>query len=114
MPYPPRPPAPNGVGRCPDCDRAVLWCLTTANRVPIAIDPPEDPTGNQAVRIDAEGRYWARQLSKARPAIEIREVLRRPHISSCPHALYTRTRAAQTRRTTSRVRVGIRPVRWQR
>lgn len=110
-PYPSRPPATNGPGRCPDCDRAVLWCTTTANRVPIAIDPAEDATGNQAIRIDAEGRYWARQLSTARPAVEIREVLRRPHIASCPTA---RARAAARRRTTSRTRTGVRPVRWQR
>jgi hypothetical protein len=100
-----------GLGRCDDCDRAVLWCLTTANRVPIAIDPAEDPTGNQAIRIDAEGRYWARQLTLARPAVEAREVLRRPHVASCPIA---RSRAAARRRTTSRSRTGARPTRWQR
>lgn len=111
MPYPPRTTTTNGLGRCPDCDRAVLWCTTTANRVPIAIDPPEDPTGNQAIHVDAEGRYWARQLSQARPAVEIREVLRRPHIASCPAA---RARAASRRRTPGRIRTGVRPVRWQR
>lgn len=111
MPYPTRTPATNGLGRCDDCGRAVLWCTTTANRVPIAIDPPEDATGNQAIRIDPQGTYWARQLTKARPAVEIREVLRRPHFSSCPAA---RARAASRRRTTSRARTGVRPVRWQR
>ncbi|MFI5995886.1 hypothetical protein ACIBAC_29050 [Streptomyces sp. NPDC051362] len=109
--YPPRTPTRNGFGRCDDCDRAVLYCITTANRVTIAIDPPEDATGNQAVRIDSEGRYWARQLTQARPAVELREVLRRPHIASCPMA---RARAASRRRTTSRARTGVRPVRWQR
>ncbi|MET7982545.1 hypothetical protein [Streptomyces sp. NPDC005281] len=109
--YPPRTTPRNGFGRCDDCDRAVLWCTTTANRVPIAIDPPEDSTGNQAIRVDAEGRYWARQLSAARPAIETREVLRRPHIASCPIA---RSRAAARRRTTSRTHTGVRPTRWQR
>ncbi|MEY2249263.1 hypothetical protein AB8A21_41180 [Streptomyces sp. BF23-18] len=109
--YPPRTKPRNGLGRCDDCDRAVLWCTTTANRVPIAIDPPEDPTGNQAIRIDPEGRYWARQLTQARPAVETREVLRRPHIASCPIA---RSRAAARRRTTSRSRTGARPTRWQR
>lgn len=112
MPYPtPRTPAPNGAGRCPDCLRAVLWCLTTTNRKTIAIDPPEDPTGNQAIHIDPEGRYWARQLSAARPALEQREVLRRPHFASCPTA---RARAAAQRRTNSRTNTGVRPVRWQR
>ena len=117
MPYPtPRSPAPNGVGRCPDCLRAVLWCLTEANRRAIAIDPAEDPTGNQAVRIDTEGRYWARQLSKARPNVEQREVLRRPHVASCPTALARAAAraAAARRRTTGRARTGVRPVRWQR
>lgn len=112
MPYPtPRPPAPNGAGRCPDCLRAVLWCLTTANRRTIAIDPPEDDAGNQAIHIDTEGTYWARQLSTARPAIEQREVLRRPHVATCPIA---RTRAASRRRATGRARTGVRPVPWQR
>lgn len=115
MPYPPRPPT-TGAGRCPDCDRAVLWCTTTANRVPIAIDPRPDPTGNQAIRIDTQGIYWARQLTKSRPAVEQRETLRRPHISSCPIArarAAARSQAAARRRTTSRTTTGTRPVRWQ-
>ncbi|MEU3256140.1 hypothetical protein [Streptomyces sp. NPDC006997] len=112
MPYPiPRPPAPNGPGTCPDCAARVLWCLTDANRRTIAVDVAEDPTGNQAVRIDTEGRYWTRQLSTARPNVEQREVLRRPHIASCPTA---HRRAAQTRRTPARAHTGVRPVRWQR
>ncbi|NUS29790.1 MAG: hypothetical protein HOV92_37005 [Streptomyces sp.] len=114
-PYPtPRPPAPNGYGTCDDCGARVLWCLTDSNRRTIAVEPEPDPTGNQAIRVDTQGLYWVRQLSKARPAVEQREVLRRPHIASltCPAAL--RARATRTRRTTSRVRHGVRPVRWQR
>ncbi|MFF8034892.1 hypothetical protein [Streptomyces sp. NPDC016626] len=112
MPYStPRPPAPNGPGTCPDCNARVLWCLTDKNRQQLAVDPAEDPTGNQAVRIDTSGIYWTRQLSKARPAVEQREVLRRPHIASCRIA---RQRAAARRRTPGRVRTGVRPVRWQR
>lgn len=113
MPYPPpRPPAPNGPGTCPDCHARVLWCLTDANRRTLAVDPAEDPTGNQAIRVDSEGTYWTRQLTKARPAVEQREVLRRPHIASCPYA--PARLAAARRRTTGRTRTGVRPVRWQR
>lgn len=112
MPYPPpRPAAANGPGTCPDCNARVLWCLTEANRRPLAVDPAEDPTGNQATRIDSSGIYWTRQLTKARPAVEQREVLRRPHIASCPTA---RRRATRSRRVPGRVRTGVRPVRWQR
>lgn len=112
MPYPtPRPPAPNGPGRCPDCNERVLWCITDANRRTIAVDPAPDPTGNQAVRIDTGGRYWTRQLKADRPHLEDREVRRRPHFASCATA---RRRAALRRRTPGRARTGVRPVRWQR
>ncbi|MCZ4611846.1 hypothetical protein O3S80_50495, partial [Streptomyces sp. Lzd4kr] len=96
MPYPtPRPATTNGYGTCPDCRQRVLWCLTE-NRKTIAVEPEPDPTGNQAIRVDTQGLYWARQLSKARPSVEQREVLRRPHIASptCPAA--RRARAART------------------
>ncbi|MFE9923293.1 hypothetical protein ACFYQA_17410 [Streptomyces sp. NPDC005774] len=113
MPYPtPSPPASNGPGTCPHCLARVLWCLTDANRKPLAVDPAEDTTGNQAVRVDTEGTYWTRQLSKARPAVEQREVLRRPHFASCPTA--QARAAAARRRTPGRARTGVRPVRWQR
>ncbi|MFE2046698.1 hypothetical protein ACFXAZ_38465 [Streptomyces sp. NPDC059477] len=110
--YPtPRPPATNGYGTCPDCHARILWCLTDANRKPIAVEPDPDPTGNQAIRVDTNGTYWARQLTNARPALEQREVLRRPHLASrtCPAA-----RRARATRTTSHTHTGVRPVRWQR
>ncbi|MEV6614246.1 hypothetical protein AB0N31_10560 [Streptomyces sp. NPDC051051] len=107
----PRPAPTTGYGTCDDCGARVLWCLTEANRRRIPIDPPEDPTGNQAVRVDADGTYWARQLSRSRPHVELREVLRRPHIASCRIA---RARAAARRRTPHRATHGVRPVRWQR
>lgn len=107
----PRQTPTTGYGTCDDCGVRVLWCLTDANRRRIAIDPAEDTTGNQAVRVDADGTYWARQLSRTRPHVELREVLRRPHIASCPPA---RARAATRRRTPSRTTFGVRPVRWQR
>jgi hypothetical protein len=103
-----------GYGTCDDCSRRVLYALTTKHRQIIAIDPPEDPTGNQAISI-RESIYWTRQLSKDRPVAEEREVLRRPHFSSCPVALaQARRRAAAARRTAGRAAHGVRPVRWQR
>lgn len=106
-----RSPASNGPGHCPRCQQRVLWCLTDANRRTIPVDPAEDPTGNQAVRIDGEGRYWARQLSKARPAPEQREVLRRPHIATCP----TPAPTPAPRPRLPRERRGTRPTQgWRR
>ncbi|MFD5251307.1 hypothetical protein ACFWM5_00490 [Streptomyces bobili] len=107
----PRPATTTGYSTCEDCHERVLWCLTEANRRRIAIDPDPDPTGNQAVRIGTDGTYWARQLSRTRPHVEQREILRRPHFSSCPIA---RARAAARRRTPGRATFGVRPVRWQR
>ncbi|MDX3024049.1 hypothetical protein [Streptomyces acidiscabies] len=113
MPYPAPAitPDPTGPGHCPDCNAQVLWCLTTANRRRIPINPAPDPTGNQAVRIATDGTHWTRQLTRERPHVEVREVLRRPHLADCPAA---RRRAATSRRTTGRARSGVRPVRWQR
>ncbi|MGW0599937.1 hypothetical protein ACWD11_22675 [Streptomyces sp. NPDC002776] len=98
-----------GYGTCDDCGRSVLYALTTKHRKIIPIDPPEDPKGNQAVSV-RESVYWTRQLSSDRPRPEEREVLRRPHIATCPVALAR----ARARRTTPRARTGVRPVRWQR
>jgi hypothetical protein len=103
-----------GFGTCDDCSRRVLYALTAKHRQIIAIDPPADPTGNQAVSV-RESIYWTRQLSNDRPVAEEREVLRRPHVSSCPVALArARRRAAAARRTAGRAVHGVRPVRWQR
>ncbi|MDX2681080.1 hypothetical protein [Streptomyces soliscabiei] len=104
-----------GYGTCPDCSRRVLWCLTAKHRKIISIDPAEDPTGNQAVSVK-DSTYWTRQLSADRPHLEVGETLRRPHIATCPiaRAAAARARAAARRRTTSRARIGVRPVRWQR
>jgi hypothetical protein len=95
-----------GPGTCDRCGARVLWCLTDANRRAIAVDPAEDATGNQAVRIDSSGLYWARQLTKARPVAEQREVLRRPHIASCTR---------RPRPTSSRPgrRAAVRPGAWR-
>lgn len=94
-----------GYGTCDDCGRRVLYALTTKHRKIIAIDPPEDPAGNQAVSV-RDTVYWTRQLTMDRPRAEEREVLRKPHFASCPVA---RARAAARRRTTGRTTTGVRP-----
>ncbi|MFJ2514672.1 hypothetical protein ACIQJX_35115 [Streptomyces griseoviridis] len=110
-----------GYGPCDDCGRHVLYALTAAHRRLIPLDPPEDPTGNQAVSI-RDTTYWTRQLTTARPAAEEREVLRRPHIASCPvaaaRAARRRRAAAAARRTparasTGRAGTGVRPAPWR-
>lgn len=99
-----------GYGTCDDCGRRVLYALTTRHRRIIPVDPPEDSAGNQAVSVK-DITYWTRQLTADRPRPEQGEVLRQPHFATCPVA---RARAAVRRRTTSRTRIGVRPVRWQR
>lgn len=107
-----------GYDTCDDCGRRVLYALTTKHRKVIPLDPAEDPAGNQAVSIK-EAIYWTRQLSNDRPNAEEREVLRQPHVASCPvararTAARARARAAAARRTAGRAHTGVRPVRWQR
>ncbi|MFJ9895265.1 hypothetical protein ACIQPR_18310 [Streptomyces sp. NPDC091280] len=106
-----------GYGTCDDCGRRVLYALTTKHRRIIPIDPPEDPTGNQAVSVK-DTDYWTRQLSNDRPVAEDREVLRQPHFASCPVALArrqaaARAQAAAARRTAARARTGVRPAPWR-
>ncbi|MFJ9381865.1 hypothetical protein [Streptomyces sp. NPDC101455] len=102
-----------GYGRCDDCGRSVLYALTTKHRKIIAIDPAEDPTGNQAISVK-DTVYWTRQLSTDRPAAEEREVLRQPHFASCPVArARVRRRAAAARRTAGRALTGVRPTPWR-
>lgn len=104
--YPtPRPPAPNGPGHCPRCLQAVLWCVTAANRVPLAVQPQADPAGNQAIRRDHTGRWLVRQLTRDRPVPEHDEVLHMPHVTVCP---------APRRAPAARRRTGVRPAPWQR
>lgn len=109
-PYPQRPAAPNGPGHCPHCRAAVIWCLTDANRVPMAVDRERDETGNIAVRTDVTGRWRCRQLAGERPTPEGGENLHQPHIATCasPPARTTRRRLSA-----GKVRTGVRPVRWQ-
>lgn len=99
-----------GYDTCDDCNRRVLYVLTEKHRRIIAVDPPADPSGNQAVYV-RDTVYWARQLTKDRPRAEDREVLRMPHIATCPTAIAARARAraATRRRTTSRTNTGVRP-----
>ncbi|WP_340382276.1 hypothetical protein U5640_36265 [Streptomyces sp. SS7] len=98
-----------GYGTCDDCGRRVLYALTTKHRKIIAVDPPEDLGGNQAVSVK-DTVYWTRQLTMDRPRAEEREVLRKPHIASCPVAqARARAAAAARRRTTGRTTTGVRP-----
>lgn len=102
-----------GFGTCDDCGRSVLYALTTKHRKIIAIDPREDPAGNQAVSVK-DTVYWTRQLSSDRPAAEEREVLRKPHFASCPVArARVRRKAAAARRTAGRALTGVRPTPWR-
>ncbi|MFD9445488.1 hypothetical protein ACFWBR_42415 [Streptomyces sp. NPDC060006] len=112
MPYPsPRTAPRNGPGTCPRCLALVIWCTTDANRVPQAVDRKRDPEGNQAVRIDRVGRYLVRQLSNERPTLEGSETQHKPHIATCP---IPAPRPARKRLSATKVRTGVRPVRWQR
>ncbi|MFI6337815.1 hypothetical protein [Streptomyces sp. NPDC050535] len=109
MPYT-RPTPPNGPGRCPRCDAAVLWCLNS-NKNTQAINAQRVGYGNQAVRQDVAGRWHVRQLTKARPSLEGSEALHYPHAPTCTAAPPVQT---PRRLSATRVRSGVRPVRWQR
>jgi hypothetical protein len=110
MPYA-RPAPPNGPGRCPRCLAQVIWCLN-ANGNTQAINPNRvEEWGNQAVRQDQAGRYHVRQLTKERPTLEGSEALHYPHAATCPNP--APRQPVKRRLSSAKVRVGVRPVRWQ-
>ena len=68
-------------GYCGACRKPVLWALTV-NRKRIALDPGQDPAGNQAAYRDGTGRWLTRQLGKdAEPAGYERRFM--PHVATC-------------------------------
>ncbi|MDX2552586.1 hypothetical protein ACKI1J_42825 [Streptomyces scabiei] len=117
MPYnpPPRPAPPNGPGNCPRCHADVIWCRN-ANGNTQAINAqrldPASGYGNQAVRQDVAGRWHVRQLTKDRPSLEGSEALHYPHAPTC--TVPAPKPPAARRLSSAKVRVGVRPVRWQR
>ncbi|WP_432193789.1 hypothetical protein [Streptomyces sp. bgisy027] len=113
MPYPtPRPPAPNGPATCPRCLAQVIWCTTERQKAQM-VDRDRDERGNQAVRQDHTGRWLVRQLSKDRPTPEGAEALHMPHAATCT-APPLPVHGTRRRMSAGRVRVGVRPHRWQR
>ena len=112
MPYSPRPAPPNGPGRCPRCGEEVIFCLNANGRTQAINRNRVAEWGNQAVRQDQAGRWHVRQLTKERPTLEGSEALHYPHAATCTNPP---PRPPATRRLSSaKVRVGVRPVRWQR
>ncbi|MFU0241687.1 hypothetical protein ACKI1J_38855 [Streptomyces scabiei] len=113
MPYnTPRPAPLNGPGTCPRCGAAVIFCLN-ANGITQAINRARvEEWGNQAVRVDVAGRWHVRQLTKERPSLEGSEALHYPHAPTCTNP--PPRPPAKRRLSSSRVRVGVRPIRQQR
>lgn len=117
MPYsqPPRPAPLNGPGTCPRCGADVIFCRNANNNTQMINAQrltPESGYGNQAVRQDGTGRWHVRQLTKERPSLEGSEALHYPHAPTCTNP--PPKPPAARRLSSSRVRVGVRPVRWQR
>jgi len=105
--YPtPRPPAPNGSGRCPRCLAEVIWCVTVNRRAQM-VDHDRNPDGNQAVRQDHTGRWLVRQLTSERPTPEGAENLHMPHVATCTAPAPRAPRPADTRSRRS-----ARPAPW--
>jgi hypothetical protein len=105
----PRPAPPNGPGTCPRCGEPVIWCLNANGNIQ-PINAQRVDYGNQAVRQDLAGRYHVRQLGKDRPTLEGSEALHYPHAATCSNPAPRPAR----RLSSAKVRVGVRPVRWQR
>lgn len=114
MPYNnpiPRPAPRNGPGTCSRCGESVIFCLNANGNVQ-AVNPNRvEEWGNQAVRQDGTGRWHVRQLTKERPTLEGSEALHYPHAPTCTNPA---PKTATRRLSAGRVRVGVRPVRWQR
>ncbi|WP_181800286.1 hypothetical protein [Streptomyces ipomoeae] len=109
--YPsPRPAPPNGPGTCPRCHAEVIFCLNAKGNTQM-INRERVDYGNQAVRVDVAGRWHVRQLTKDRPTLEGSEALHYPHAPTCTNPA---PKPAARRLSSTRVRVGVRPVRWQR
>ncbi|MFJ5059047.1 hypothetical protein ACIP96_06460 [Streptomyces nigra] len=112
MQYPiPRPPAPNGPSSCPRCLEPVIWCVTVNQKAQM-VDRDRNAAGNQAVRQDRTGRWLVRQLTKDRPIPEHDEHLHMPHVATCRAS--APAGPARRRLSATKVRTGVRPVRWQR
>ncbi|MEH0564675.1 hypothetical protein QBA57_39780 [Streptomyces scabiei] len=111
MPYnpPPRPAPRNGPGTCPRCGDPVIFCLNARN-ITQAVNRQRVDYGNQAVRVDVAGRWHVRQLNRERPTLEGSEALHYPHAPTCTNPPPKPPR----RLSSAKVRVGVRPVRWQR
>lgn len=111
MPYnTPRPAPRNGPGTCPRCHAQVIFCLNAGGNTQM-INRERVDYGNQAVRQDQTGRWHVRQLTRERPTLEGSEALHYPHAPTCP---VPAPRPATRRLSSAKVRVGVRPVRWQR
>lgn len=111
MPYQnPRPAPRNGPGTCPRCGEPVIFCLNAKGNLQ-AVNRERRDYGNQAVRQDQAGRWHVRQLTNERASLEGSEALHWPHAATCANPV---PRPATRRLSSTRVRVGVRPVRWQR
>lgn len=111
MPYQnPRPAPRNGPGLCTRCHADVVYCLN-ANGNTQAVNAQRVDYGNQAVRQDQTGRWHVRQLTRERPTLEGSEALHYPHAPTCSNPA---PRPVAKRLSATKVRVGVRPVRWQR
>ncbi|MEU9386182.1 hypothetical protein AB0D38_36840 [Streptomyces sp. NPDC048279] len=85
----------------------------TVNQRAQMVDATPNELGNSCVRRDHTGRYLVRQLTKERPTTEGAEALHMPHHATCTVPPPRRT-ATPSRMSATRVRHGVRPVRWQR
>lgn len=110
MPYStPRPTPRNGPGTCPRCGDDVIFCLNARGNTQM-INRERRDYGNQAVRVDVAGRWHVRQLGGDRTTLEGSEALHYPHAPTCTNPAPKPARCLSS----AKVRVGVRPVRWQR
>lgn len=78
-----------------DCGQRLLWARTVNNRS-VALNPVQDPDGNQAAYRDGTGTWLTRQLKDGEEPYGYERRLM-PHVATCPREKERREQAKQAK-----------------